>query len=436
LFSLTKKLCTALLALLLMAVAIPRTTFTVLAAIELNFYYPAKPDSFNAKALRPLIDEFNKAQPDVLVNVVFAGDYPDIYKALEGDTNKPDLAVMLATDIYSLIDKDQIVPLNDVLGDQAAVDAYTKDFFPAFLLNAQAFGKLWGAPFQRSTQVLYYNKDLFKVAGLNADKAPETQAELLDAAKKLTKTDGSQWGIEIPSAGFPYWFFQGFAISNGQNIVGEESNKVHFNDAPVVSALEFVAALSGKEAVMPKGQLAFGDVVTDFNSGKAAMIYHTSGSLTGILRATEGKFEVGVGFLPKGSAGYGAPVGGSNLVIFKSTSSEKQKAAWQLIDYLTSAETQAQWTVATGYVAASESAWETDTLKKLVSEKPLYTVAKDQLQYAGKEFSVHQNADIQAIFNKAFFAVTAGEKSAKEALDQAQKDADAILAKYEDAPAK
>jgi sn-glycerol 3-phosphate transport system substrate-binding protein len=92
--------------------------------------------------------------------------------------------------------------------------------------------------------------------------------------------------------------------------------------------------------------------------------------------------------------------------------------------------------VATGYVAARQSAWDTDTLKKLVNDKPLYAIAKDQLQYAGKEFSVHQNADVQAIFNKAFFAVTAGEKSAKDALDQAQKDADAILATYEDAPAK
>jgi sn-glycerol 3-phosphate transport system substrate-binding protein len=426
--------------ILTLALILPFASLTraVDEPVPLHFYYPAKPDAPLAKIITEFVDEFNSDHENIEVLVHFAGDYPDIYKALAAENNaeRPDVAVMLATDTISLIDNDQIVGLNDVLGDKDAVAAYTKDFFPAFLLNAQAYDKLWGAPFQRSTQVLYYNKALFKAAGLDPDKAPETQQELVDYAKKLTKSDGSQWGLEIPSAGFPYWFFQGFAISNGQNIVGDETNKVHFNDEPVVKALDFVASLSNEHKVMPKGQLAFGDVLNDFNSGKAAMIYHTSGSLTGILNNTRDKFEVGVAFLPKGAKGYGAPTGGSNLVIFKHTTTVEQAAAWQLIDFLTSAEIQARWTVATGYVAARQSAWETDTLKDFIQKNPLYAVAKDQLPYAGKEFSVHQNAEIQKIFNTAFFAATSGESSAQAALDAAQKDADAIVAQYEDAPLK
>ena len=74
-------------------------------------------------------------------------------------------------------------------------------------------------PFQRSTVVLYWNKELFKEAGLDPNKPPANWAEMLDYAKKLTKKDAggkvTQWGIQVPSSGFPYWLFQGLAIQNG-----------------------------------------------------------------------------------------------------------------------------------------------------------------------------------------------------------------------------
>jgi hypothetical protein len=115
---------------------------------------------------------------------------------------------------------------------------WLQSFFPAFMLNSQEGGKTWGVPFQRSTIVLYWNKDLFKEAGLDPEKPPATWAEQAAFAEKLTKRDASgnvtQWGIQIPSSGFPYWLFQALATQNGAMLANQEGNQTFFDKPEVV----------------------------------------------------------------------------------------------------------------------------------------------------------------------------------------------------------
>ncbi len=428
---LLKRLNVLLIVALVLAAFAGLTTTRAQSVTEVLFYYPTAVGGPISQVIEGYAAEFNAANPDVKVTAVFAGGYADIYKAvdtaLKGGGQGPDVAIFLTTDMYSLIDNDYIIPLDDFIKAMPDGEAYLKDFFPAFLLNSQAFGQTWGIPFQRSTPVLYYNKTLFKENGLDPEKAPANWQELRDFAAKLTTPE--RWGLLIPSEGFPYWLFQGFAIGNGQNLVGEESNKVYFNTPSTVEALEYFANLSLKDGVMPKGIIKWGDTPADFWSGKAAMIYHTTGSLTNILK--NANFEVGVGYLPAGKVGYGAPTGGGNLYILKSSPAEKQAAAWRWIQFLTTPEKQADWTVATGYIAARQAAWQTETLKKLVAEKPQYAVARDQLQYAAKELSTHRGSDVQRAFGLAVQAVLLGEKDAKTALDEAQATAEALLAEFQ-----
>jgi sn-glycerol 3-phosphate transport system substrate-binding protein len=185
---------------------------------------------------------------------------------------------------------------------------------------------------------------------------------------------------------------------------------------------------------MPEGALSWGDAPTIFTSGEAAMIFHTTGSLTRILN--EAPFEVGVAFLPSGAAnddgiGYGAPTGGGNLYMFANSTPEEQAAAWEWIQFLASPEIQADWTARTGYVAARQSAWETDTLTTLVEERPQYLVARDQLEFAGKEFSAFRTIDIQNIINTTLSNLIAGTATDVQAsLDEAQAQIDSLLEEY------
>lgn len=423
-----------IVALLAMAFSATAQAPAKAAVTEINFYYPTAVGGPLTKIMDGYAEQFNKANPDIKVNAVYAGGYADIYKAIDtqvkGGGKGPDVAILLTTDLYSLIDNDYIVPLDDYIKAEKEGDAWLKDFFPAFMLNSRAYDKTWGAPFQRSTPVLYYNKDAFKEVGLDPSKGPQTFAEMREFAKKLTKADGSRWGLEIPSDGFPYWLFQGFAIANGQNLVGDAANKVFFNTPSTVEALSYFRDLSKKDKVMPEGVIVWGNTPTDFTAGKAAMIYHTTGSLTNILK--NAKFDVGVGFLPAGTKGFGTPTGGGNLYVLKSAPKENQAAAWKWIQFLTSPAIQADWTINTGYIASRQSAWEQDALKKLVTTNPQYAVARDQLKYASKELATHRGADVQKIMGVAVQKVITGELEPKAALDDAQKAAEDLLKDFTD----
>jgi sn-glycerol 3-phosphate transport system substrate-binding protein len=401
--------------------------------VEIDFFYPTAVGGPITQIIDEYAAQFNAANPDIKVNAVYAGGYDEIYKAIQtqisGGGTGPDVAIFLSVDLFSLIENDFIIPLTDFIEKTEGAKEAIADFFPAFMLNTlDEFGVVWGIPFQRSTPVMYYNKDLFREVGLDPEVAPKTWQDMLEAAKKLTLPDGSRWGLMIPSDGFPYWLFQGFAISNGKNLVGESPTEVFFNTPSTVEALEFFAALSRVHKVMPEGIIKWGDTPAAFTSGKAGIIYHTTGSLTNILR--NATFEVGVGFLPQGKAGYGAPTGGGNLHILKTSSPAEQAAAWRWIQFLSSPEIQADWGVKTGYVAARQSAWELEPLKSLVREKPQYAVARDQLQFAQKELSTYRGLDVRQIFGKAVQSVITGEKDAKTALDEAQAAADQLLAAY------
>ena len=164
----------------------------------------------------------------------------------------PETSVLLSTDMFTLIDEDAIVPFDDVDQDRRG-QAWLESFFPAFMLNSQTGGKTWGIPFQRSTIVLYWNKELFKEAGLDPNKPPATWAEMLDYAQKLTKRDASgnvtQWGVQIPSSGFPYWLFQGFTTQNDVLLMNEAGTQTYFDKPAVMEALQYWVDLGRKHKV-------------------------------------------------------------------------------------------------------------------------------------------------------------------------------------------
>ncbi len=404
--------------------------------VTIDFYFP-EATANNAQAIfEEYAAQFNQLYPNITVNVAYQGSYTDNRTKIQTELQAgegPDVAVMLTTDLFSFIEDGYIVPAQQFIDQMDDGEAYVADFFPAFMLNSvDENGTVWAIPFQRSTPILYYNRDAFVEAGLDPDMPPRSREELVEYAQALTTPERS--GLWLPSQGFPIWLYSGFVIAEGAPLVGEDPAQVFFNTPEAVETLEFWRSLSADAGVMPAGLLSWGDAPTLFTSGQAAMIFHTTGSLTRILN--EATFDVGVGFLPTGSAGedgtgYGAPTGGGNLYLFANSTPEEQAAAWLWIEFLSSPEIQADWTVRTGYVAARQSAWELDALKELVEARPQYAVARDQLAYAGKEFAAYRTIDIQGIINTTLSAIIAGDvQEIEPALAQAQEQIDSLLAEY------
>jgi len=403
-------------------------------ATEITVYYPIAVGGPITKIFDGYAEAFHKAHPDITVKPVYTGTYQDsIVKAMTAAKagNAPDAAVLLSTDMFTLIDNELIEPV-ETLATKDADKAWLKSFYPAFMENSQAGGHTWGIPFQRSTIVQYYNKDAFKAAGLDPEKAPKTWDEMVSFGKKLTKKDASgrvtQWGIEIPSSGFPYWLFQALTTQNGAILANQDGTKVAYNDPKVVEAAQFFADLSGKYEVMPKGIIDWGTTPKDFFEGKTAIIWTTTGNLTNVK--ANAKFAFGVAAMPSKARG-GSPTGGGNIYIFKTKDKAKQAAALEFARFLTSPELAADWGIATGYVATRPDAWETPTMKKYVADFPPALVARDQLKDAVAELSTHDNQRVTKSLNDALQAVLANGKAPKAALDQAQAEATRTLSSYQ-----
>ncbi len=404
------------------------------SATEITFYYPIAVGGPITKIVDGYVAEFSKAHPDITVKPVYTGSYQDsIVKAMTAAKagNAPDVSVLLSTDMFTLIDNELIVPYETIATTEADRD-WIKSFYPAFMENSQADGKTWGIPFQRSTIVQYWNKDAFKAAGLDPDKAPATWDEMVAFGKKLTKRDASgattQWGLEIPSSGFPYWLFQALTTQNGAILANQDGTKVAYNDPKVVDALQFFADLSQKDGVMPKGVIDWGTTPKDFFEGKTAIMWTTTGNLTNVR--SNAKFAFGVAPLPSKARG-GSPTGGGNIYIFKTGDKAKEAAALEFARFLTTPEHAADWGIATGYVATRPDAWQTEAMKKYVTEFPPAAVARDQLKEAVAELSTHDNQRVTKALNDALQAVLTGAKQAKPALDDAQAEANRILAGYQ-----
>jgi sn-glycerol 3-phosphate transport system substrate-binding protein len=400
---------------------------------EITFYYPIAVGGPITRIIDGYAEQFTREHPSIRVKPVYTGTYQEsIVKALTATKSgePPTTAILLSTDMFTLIDEDAIVPWDD-LAKGADDAAWMKSFFPAFMKNSQTGGKTWGIPFQRSTIVLYWNKEIFKEVGLDPNKPPATWAEQVELAKKLVKRDAAgnvtRWGIQVPSSGFPYWLFQGFTTQNDVLLMNEAGTQTHFDDPKVIEALSYWVDLSQKHKVMAPGVIEWGTTPKDFFEKKTAMMWTTTGNLTNVRN--NAKFEFGVAMLPAGRH-RGSPTGGGNFYVFKKAPAAQQQAAVTFARWMTTPERAAQWGIDTGYVAVRPDAWQTPAMKKYVADFPAAAVARDQLPYAVAELSTHDNQRVTKALNDGLQAALTGAKSPAQAMKDAQAEAERILRPY------
>src|ERR1700732_47855 len=162
------------------AVMMALTSVATAKDITLSFYYPIAVGGPIPKIIDGYVADFEKENPGITIKAIYAGTYQDtLVKALTAfkSGDPPNIAVLLSTDMFTLIDEDAIAPFDDLLKSDAD-KAWAKSFYPAFMANSQTGGKTWGIPFQRSTVVQYWNKAAVKEAGLNPERPPASLGEM------------------------------------------------------------------------------------------------------------------------------------------------------------------------------------------------------------------------------------------------------------------
>ena len=403
------------------------------SATDLEFYFPVAVGGAAADTIQALTEEYMANNADVNIDAIYTGSYADTttkaITAVRGG-NAPQLIISLSTDMFTFLDEDMIVAWDDFVTEEEQKD-WIGGFYPAFMANSQTEGKTWGIPFQRSTPVLYWNKEAFAAAGLNPEEGPKNWAEMVEMGKALTVMDDAgnvtQWGVHIPSSGFPSWLWTGIVAGNGGKLADDTGTQVTFNSDAAVGALEALVALSATDEVMAPGILDWGGTPKAFFDGQAAMIWTTTGNLTNVR--TNAPFDFGVGFLP-GLQQNGAPTGGGNFYLLKGSSDEELQAAADFVKWVTAPEQAAKWSIATGYVAPRPDVWDTDTMKAYTADFPQALVARDQLEYAVPELSTFEGPKVTQLLNSALESAITGQTEPKAALDGAQAAAEATLKPY------
>lgn len=403
-------------------------------AVDLQFFFPLAVGAGAANVVERMTAAYMAENPGVNITAIHAGGYSETLTrtltSVRGG-NPPQLAILLSTDMFTLIDEDIILPWDDFITAEEQ-ESWIGSFFPAFMRNSQTGGQTWGIPFKRSTPVMFYNRDAFAEAGLDPNNPPATWEEMIEAGRALTRRDASgnvtRWGVRIPSSGFPSWLMTGLVASAGQDgLANADGNEVFFDTPEVISALEYLVSLSQEHGVMEPGVIDWGATPRAFLDGNTAIAWTTTGNLSMIL--SEATFDVGVAMLPA-NVRRGAPTGGGNFYLMRDTTPEQQQAAVDFVRWATAPEQAAFWSINTGFIATSPAAWETEAMRARVAEVPVAAVARDQLEWAVPELSTFEGPRITQILNDNIAAAIVGQMTPAQAMASAQRAADAILAAY------
>ncbi len=404
--------------------------------LALKYYFPVAVSGPLTKLMQDIVTDFNASHAGIKVEPVFAGNYiqtmAKAMTALLGGT-PPDVAVLENHELFSLLDRNAIIPLDDFVS-KAGGKRWLEDFYGPVLLHTRAGGHIYSMPWQVSTAILFYNTDLFQKAGLDPGRPPKTWMELVEYAQKLTVRDAggsvTQWGVEAPVVGTFPWLFQAFLIQAGAKYWDSEGGKwVKFNSPEAVSALQLILDLQEKHKVHPPGPSGpafWAQVPQDFIQQRAAMIYTSTGNTTFVR--SNAKFGWNVAFLPAGRR-QATVTGGGSFYIFKGVPPERAAAAWEFVRWMTEPAQASRWAIGTGYLPLRRTQSSTPPLAAYLKELPQAQTATLQLQIAEREMDTREVDQISQILFSTIQAAQAGRLTAQAALDEAQSKASAILAK-------
>lgn len=355
----------------------------------------------NGEALDTLVKQFNEENEyGITVDAQYQGEYDDSLNKLKSaqiGNMGADLVQVYEIGTRLMIDSGWIVPMQEMIdGDGYDLSQIEPNLAAYYTID----NELYSMPFNSSTPILYYNKDMFEKAGIT--EVPDSLEGIGEIGQQLLDNGGAG---EAMSMGIYGWFFeqliskQGLEYANNGNGRKEAATAVAFDEnGAAKNILTVWKDLNDKgfAPIVGKG----GDAgLADFSAGKSAITLGSTASLKQILQDVNGKFEVGTAYFPKVSSSDegGVSIGGASLWALDNQDPKKLRATWEFIKFLISPESQAYWNAQTGYFPVTVAAQEEETFKQNVAEYPQFQTAIDQLhdsapEYAGALLSVFPEA--------------------------------------------
>jgi sn-glycerol 3-phosphate transport system substrate-binding protein len=389
-----------------------------------------------------LANGYNASQKDYKIVPTYKGQYDESMTAAVAAFragNAPHLLQVFEVGTATMMaSKGAIVPVGKVLTD-AGYKFDPKAYIPAVVGYYTApNGQMLSYPFNSSTTILNYNKDAFRAAGLDPDKAPSTWPELVATAAKL-KASGhkcpftTSWQGWTQLESFSTWHNTLFASKN--NGFGGMDARLAVNSPLHVRHIENLANMSKQGLFVYKGRNNLGDA--PFFSGECAMQTGSSSTYANIKK--NAKFAFGISPLPYYPDVPGAPqntiIGGASLWVMSGKPAKEYKGVAAFLNYLSSAEVQAKSHQRTGYLPVTLAALEMTDKAGFYKQNPGTDTAVNQMirKTTDKSRGIRLGnfVQIRAVQDEELEQVWAGKKSAKDALDSIVKRSNELLERFE-----
>lgn len=390
--------------------------------------------------------EFNASQTRFNVNTSFRGQYPEqraaAFAAFRAG-NPPHVMQMFDAgtgDMFGL--PRATVPVSEVF-QRAGLQFDPAQFLgPARGYYSRPDGTLNSMPYNVSTAVLFYNKDVFRKAGLDPNKPPATWPEMIDAAKKIRSTNAAECGFSTTWLAWimleQFSALHDLPLSTEANGRGGLNAVLNFNDAPRARMVQTLIDLSRDKSFQYGGRS--NDANALFVAGTCGMLLQSSGGHAGIARDL--KAEFGVGFLPHFPDIIAQPkngiVGGASLWVFNAPnrSADEFRGVAEYLAFMARPENLVRFAKATGFLPATNPAFAAMQAEGFFAQNPGRDVPILQLtrgtptaNSSGYRFG--RWTEIRDMYHEEVERALQGQQTAQQALDNAVRRGNEALRVFE-----
>jgi sn-glycerol 3-phosphate transport system substrate-binding protein len=405
------------------------------AATELQWWHAMA--GANNEVVDQLAKEFNESQADYKIVPVFKGTYPEALNAgIAAFRAKKAPAILQVFDAGSGVmmgAEGAIMPVAEVL-EKGGYKFNKDEYLPGIAAYySRPDGTMLSFPYNSSSPILYYNKDLFKKAGLDPEAAPRTWPDVIEAAKKIKASGAacgltSTWLTWIQTENFAAW--NNLSYGSSENGLAGTDVKLAFNTPEFVKHFQDIADLA------KDGTFRYGGRTSEakqlFTSGECAILTESSGGLGDIIKSG---MNYGIGQLPY-EPGEGRPQntipGGASLWVFAGKSDAEYKGIAEFFHFLSQTKIQARLHQVSGYMPVTMAAYE-ETKKSGFYEKnpgretPILQMMGKAPTENSKGVRLVNLPQVRDIMNEEFEAMLAGKQDAKAALDKAVERGNAAI---------
>lgn len=379
-----------------------------------------------ATIVNALADEFNSTHDDlkVEVTVVPAADFVQKFGTAAAGGNAPDIASLdlVYTPYFA-----SAGALADI-SDKADQLPYKDDLSPAHVAQGEYEGKTYALPFSGDVSVMYYNKDLFRAAGLDPEKAPTTMAEVQAAAEAITALGNGSYGFAFSGAcgGCNIFSMTPYIWASDGNVLTDDGAEALLDSSEVTETMTMYRDLWEGGAMPELVQSDSGSNAGDaFKQGKVGILNWGNFYLSSLTDPAEGAtFDWGVAVIPGAEDGQSASfAGGDNIAI--TAGAKNPDGAWEFLEWVTGDD--GQEIIADAGVMPIRM----DLLDTIfVPKDERYQVFADALAVGRVPYSVIENElfnDSNGVWSTMIQEAVFGSGTVADAQAKAQKAAQALL---------